>query len=612
MMKRGIWIILILSMLISSSIAYADYLNIELSGNKTSINQAFDGVLKFNFSGSIEVDKNLNFNVNNLVYSKKLKDIYLHLGKTRFLAPEVNKNGNEIQDIPIIFSSPESKTVVGIDLSSTEGNIVEVSKLSIGFVGEAISNSYPSLKLDIGNDGITDYTFQGTPLDSYTLMDNSYLGDNMPDQWKGIRGNNRDTYCQTISLVPSNEYKINIKARKLVDGAIFNATIKNIEEGNSLSADCSSGSCCTLYQNGDQFLCNVKYEVNELSNHSVCVTAFGPDGNQDANLRYYELAADTGGLKGEGFYNGGLSNVDHFITISKRDYNNRLSSQNSKQFNDGSFILDFINGCETKCIIPIAISSDYAGKIRLNNLNLELEDESGPSTFTNFVPIITSGERANFSETFSIKLDYFENLKTPDTINSDNKLFAYIDNLRSNEIQFETVESAPLSIRVLNSYISAGQSINFIARSESNISRFSWNFGDGKNATGKEVNHIFNSSNNYLITLTAMDTNNIMSKVSVNLDVRPISENINNRILSLFSTISLSKESLASSSAQLKDTAGIIGFSDRINKAESDLRVLNITVNNLLINSNISTSEKEKKLIAPNNQLSTIESSTPI
>src|SRR3989344_1573608 len=214
-MKRGILLGVLLLVIINSGIVNADFLSINLSSNKVSQNQNFDGVLKFNFSSPVEVYKNITFNVDGVLYKKELIDVYGFLNKNNFLPEEIKKNGADTSELSITFDKAEKKVLAGIDLRSK---------------GEQFLDSFPTLKLDIGNDGIIDYIYLGSPLNTYTAMDSSYLGDNNPDQWKGIRGNNRDRYCQKISLTPSNEFKVSGVIKKIFDGAMLNATIKPFDE----------------------------------------------------------------------------------------------------------------------------------------------------------------------------------------------------------------------------------------------------------------------------------------------------------------------------------------------------------------------------------------------
>ena len=620
-MKRGILLGVLLLVIINSGIVNADFLSINLSSNKVSQNQNFDGVLKFNFSSPVEVYKNITFNVDGVLYKKELIDVYGFLNKNNFLPEEIKKNGADTSELSITFNEAEKKVLAGIDLSSTGGDINQISKFVLGFKGEQFLDSFPTLKLDIGNDGIIDYIYLGSPLNTYTAMDSSYLGDNNPDQWKGIRGNNRDRYCQKISLIPCNEFKVSGVIKKIFDGAMLNATIKPFDETIPDIDDCSIDKCCIMTQEGSSFSCNIKYEINEIGDYSVCVSAFGPE-NQDEDKRYYELAADTGGIKGESFYNGGQSSVDHFITVSKRDFDATLKTQISKNFDEDGIlaVTDYINrnDCSEKCIIPLAVSSESSGKIKINSLNLELEDSSGPSTLNKIIPIISLGKRANFSETFSVPLSFFNELAAPYNIGEGHKIYASInlDNiLKSNEVNFEVIEGLPLSISLSSRKVSVGQAVYFTARIFQDYSGniiYKWDFGDGKNSTGKEVSHSFNLSRIYTVSLTALSSSGEVSKTSISIDVRNISENINSRIDVLFSEIKSKRESFDSSSSQIKDTGALIGFSDKLIKLDSDLRALNASVNNILFNTNITSTEKEKRLIAPSNTLASLEGDLPL
>ena len=83
-MKRGILLGVLLLVIINSGIVNADFLSINLSSNKVSQNQNFDGVLKFNFSSPVEVYKNITFNVDGVLYKKELIDVYGFLNKNNF------------------------------------------------------------------------------------------------------------------------------------------------------------------------------------------------------------------------------------------------------------------------------------------------------------------------------------------------------------------------------------------------------------------------------------------------------------------------------------------------------------------------------------------------
>ncbi len=600
---------------------FADSMNINISRSKVSASQPFDGALKLSFSRPVDVDSDLVFNVDGSPYFTKLRIVYKYLGLTSFLPPSFEKSGNTVSEANTVFDSSGYKTVFGIDLSQTQ-DISAISKFKIGFNAEPVSGSYPSLALDVGNDGVIDYIYKGTPTDQYDSYDSSFLGDQNPDQWKGMRGNNQDRFCQVVSIRPSDEFKITAKIRKVNDGATLNASIKtNIDEIPDLR-DCSIDKCCTMSPTGsEEYSCNLNLgdSINQVGNYSVCVTAFGGD-ESDTNKVYFNLAADTDASVVQGWYNGDSSFVDHFIFVSRRLFDNRLKSQVDKELPSGIIDSYITSGnCDGACLfVPLKIYSDYAGKIKLNNLEVNYQDRSGPSSIVQFTPGVFFGERAN-PDNFSVPLNIFEGLKSPSAIGSNHNIYAEVriqPAVRSNTLQFEVVQGPPVSISYSPTYPSLGQEVSFSANIRSDYRKqivgYEWDFGSNTKKVGKNVKFIFNELKKYTIFVTAVDSDGAPSREYVIIDIRPLELSIGSRVSDSLSTVSSVRSSLDLSSSQTKDTASLIGFTDKLTKLESNLRSLNVSISKIVSNSSMPSEEKNRKLQPLNSQLLVIERSIPL
>ena len=102
-----------------------------------------------------------------------------------------------------LFNSPGSKLEIGIDFSSAGSRLssidtTEIRNFTISVQGSQVSDSYPTLSIDIGNDNIKDYKYQGNTLLGYEPTNRSYLSDNTPDGSVFIRGS--DVFCENVIL----------------------------------------------------------------------------------------------------------------------------------------------------------------------------------------------------------------------------------------------------------------------------------------------------------------------------------------------------------------------------------------------------------------------------
>ena len=626
--KRGIILIVLLIILSLSvfSLGFSSrsglYLN--LTRTKISPNQNFDGFVNISFKDPIPVDAKLKFFVNsrenkNVTYS--MEWLFRNVNDKEIISQRYDRSGAPVDSKDIFFNSPSSKIEAGIDMTSTTvADIEDITEFNMTFLGSSVDNSFPNLKVDIGNDGSIDYQFQGEILtNQFDSIPSPYLSSDTPSQTKEVGGQQQDVYCEKVFIdKPSKSYRISANVKRLVTGASLHAAIT--QDPNIVDCD-QTEKCCTLHPGStmNKFNCIVNTEINDQGDFYVCLTALGGDQN-DYSKAYYELGVDTDSSNVAGYYNGNPSSIDYFLSLEAQKYNNQLSSSIKHNF-DTQILKDYLTSCGNPCLlIPINITSNSRGKITLSGLNVKYTDSNGRgSRVTRFTPLNYLPKSINYTgKSLLINLNYLENL-TSNFISNNNNLFAkmVINNqeINSNLISYDVVEGPLAFINYNTGAPALNELVSFSGNRSVQVGNkrlvdFYWDFGDNNFSNGTFVQHSFINPGNYTVRLTVVDSDGLNGKDKVLIQVGQSNAEPRREVNNAFSLLQFSKNYLASSSSQVKDTAVILGISSRLTALESNLTSKNNSITNIL-NSDQSQSDKDSKLNVINQDLLQLEKSIP-
>src|SRR3989344_4231398 len=117
--------VLLVLVLLLANIASASFLDINLTKDKVGFNQAFDGIVRFNFTEPVLKDSKLIFHVNSISYEtpilELLDDDY------ELLQAEYKKTGENLNTVNVDFSKQEKKVILGFDFSGRDRTAGKVS-----------------------------------------------------------------------------------------------------------------------------------------------------------------------------------------------------------------------------------------------------------------------------------------------------------------------------------------------------------------------------------------------------------------------------------------------------------------------------------------------------
>src|SRR3989344_1065184 len=610
-------IVIILLIILANSVT-ASFLKINLTRNKVSLGQNFDGYMKFNLTQPALQDSKFLFHVNEKTYEVKLENV-LKNKEVQKLPPEYKKEGASASTISIDFSKNDTKVNAALDLSAKGRNHegVAVSSLQFDITGEQLNGKLPSdVTIDLGNDKSKEYRYQSNIFKGYKAGDRSYLGDNSLDSSVFIRGG--DIFCQKATLTPSKKYQVKTQVASLVSGAQLGMSIT--EEILSGIPDCTIEKCCTvstLSSTTKEASCTIEKDVPDEANYSICAYALG----EEYGTNYFKLAVDTDETKINGYANGNEVSEDYFIYADYGEFDNTLSGTARVEINP-DIVNSYIQGgnCGNNCLlIPLSISSKTAGRIKLSNIALNYEYDGVARELNSLQKISSIPERLNYTKTVNVELSSLNNVVAPAEKRTDNELYAEIDTgeekLTSNRIRFDSLEGPKPYIRYGPATAKPGIAITFDASNtttqrDREIEKYEWDFGDGGKAEGIEAKHTYVNASTYLVILKATDTEGLTGTDRIVIIVTE-GTGIDNEINSTLQAISNLRAKIEKGSAQLKDSTEQIGINILLSSSETNITQIRNKKDTILENANLTETQKNQQLGLLINNLAEIKESIP-
>ncbi|MEK6947914.1 MAG: PKD domain-containing protein [Nanoarchaeota archaeon] len=587
--------ILLVFIILLANFATASFLDINLTKDKVGPGQSFDGYVIFNFTEPILKDSKLSFHVNSEVYETQIIDL---LEDYDLLEAEYRKNGENLNIVNVDFSKQEKKTVLGLDFSGRDRTAGKISVNSIQFdiKGETFNENKPSdVSIDIGNDNINDYKYQGNTLLGYEQLNRSYLADNTPDGSVYIRGS--DIFCESVILNASKKYRLKANVQRLVNDATLNLTLT--KEPLGYKPDCSTEKCCeikTFTGMQQEVNCEIDKDVAEDGIYSLCAYATG----DEYATNYFKLGTDLDEKIMSGYANGQDLSEDYYIYGDYAKYNNVLDNSIRVTI-DKDVINNYLqnNECDTCLLVPISISSKTPGRVILSNPSIQYEYDGIARELNSFATLSYLAERINNTGTIQRQLTDIKNLIAPNTKGNTNEIYAEINTLngilKSKRINFKVVDVPKAFIRYGPTNPKTGEMVLFDGSSSTKIRadiiKYEWEFGDGTKAEGEKTSHVYTNESSYNVVLTVTDDDELSGREVLTLTINKGNYSISSEADSIIQDINKLRAKIESGSSQLKDSAEQIGLNEILNNAYTEVTAIKSSNN-----TNLTEEQKTSKL----------------
>lgn len=583
-MKKGV--LLLLVGIIFACFVCAE-VSVQLDSSAFGPNQKLRGSVSFNFTDPLDKGSLFIFEVNGVTYDNTTLEAINSL-KGPFLTIPANyeATGPNVKRVTSYFSDKGSKIEAMLDLSENKINHInqfrDITALEFDVIGESDAGSYPkNVRVDIGNDGLVEYTFKGALTGGFELVNDSYLADDDPDSYVAINGANSTTYCEKIKLVPSSKYKIGVFARKTTEDAWkLKGSITTEPRIN-----CDKNNCCE-FNVGTTFSesqCEITYDVSDANkDYYICTYVDKGDGAKS----YFEIGTDTDPKYVYGYYNGGQVTRDYYIRAYWAKFEERLMSSSHVsgiETNLESFVGK--PGCTDSClVVPINITSDSKGKVSLDNLKLQFETTSGMITVISFMPVEYTPERYANVSVQKLPLTNFEDIFTPNEYGNDYLFSVELGDDLSEIVKFNVSHVPSVVINLKEDYAYVGQPFDFMGyntkayETNKTIESYFWDFGDGTNTTGVNVSHTFTKGGTFEVSLLATDEDGLTGEGSLKIMVLGLESTLGDEINSSKIMIEERIKAIEKDTTTL-DTAKSLGIYDDLVNGLNQIKNLEIQYN---------------------------------
>lgn len=251
-------------------------------------------------------------------------------------------------------------------------------------------------------------------------------------------------FCEAVELPESKHFNLSAKVKRNFDGANIKAVLL------SFDGEYASGGAdfCDLPEPGvglnpDWYSCDLSFTKSKQGIYLVCVY-FEGDNEKD----YYELSRDSNPsdskfdcpITGGDSYCMKSTSKNYFIRVKAAEYSGVLSgtvnwvegvTDQGMDYSLIQFLQDCVEDEIGDCVIPVAISSESAGDIKVSDLRIDYTEQGGGTSYSNkfydvvelpgSIAEIDGVKLENASKTIQISLSEF-NITAPN-ITEDSKTF---------------------------------------------------------------------------------------------------------------------------------------------------------------------------------------------
>ncbi|MDO8622968.1 MAG: PKD domain-containing protein, partial [archaeon] len=352
-------------------------------------------------------------------------------------------------------------------------------------------------------------------------------------------------FCQRINLSESPGFDLGAWVQKEGSQRVNLKMSLYDLEGNEIStAKCNLPEATTT---GSEINCSVNYLTTGAKEYYVCI-------NGDVDTGLYKIKGNSNPSKFCGFF--GIPSQEeessYQIFARGRKFDTMTNVKIENTLSEGTFsekALSYVtekygSDCSNGCIVPIKLISKANQQITLSGLRSRYEKTGGEVVDENFY-ILQEGDAKITAENKSINLER-ANFRVSKTEDLGDKIFILklnSQNIFSKQITIKNI-STILYLRplvVIAAYPTPFEAGIRLGESAENITKYEWDFGDGKKKTTdtNKVEYNYNSVGVYYIKLTITDSTSYQTSKTFMINATSpkdaINQTINNKLSEILS-----------------------------------------------------------------------------
>lgn len=421
-------------------------------------------------------------------------------------------------------------------------------------ISNADVNFPDSPEIDVNNDNLIEWKFQGKAPASIDWNVNPYLGPSVDTTGATELNLDASGTCQQIFLNKSDTFRISSTLRKsIANPPSLGVYIHGVET--------SLQSCSSLQSTFSQIECTISVSIplND-GEYKVCLTA----PSSGVILAVNDTVTNPNGYRCTAPSCSKVQFTDYAIQAKSSNFITTL--QESLEYfesnvNKGSYFKDaiasYLQKCSYQddyCIIPINVSAK-TNNVKIHDLFYKETLSDGQIYDRNkfLLGVESKGEKPLYelSSQKSIPLQAF-NLLAPKDVGNYTLKVEYGEQSAAASLKVIPAPTAKFNVSLALSPIE--QPITFDASQSSGDSNltFSWDFGDNRTAAGKVVTHAYLQVGKYSARLTVTDENNIQDSKTSQLEIfsETASDELTQNTISHLESL---QQDYASSSQEIKE-----------------------------------------------------------
>jgi hypothetical protein len=435
---------------------------------------------------------------------------------------EMGYSANNPEQTKQFFISAKQEDKVGLKLT---GDLSNINNVNLTILSDAPLSCFNQLEIDFFDDGINDImNYKMEELECPFYKRTGCFNESN----SGMKNYDilNEPYCQRITLSNSPGFKLGAWIKKESGDMNLSMNIYT-KSGQNTNKKCILPSASS---EGSVISCNVEFAVLEDTDYYICVNK--ESGNGNYKIRGYNGNCGFVGLpqKQENAAFQIEATGLTFASPGQIEIKNKFTNNNNINSMIEQYIIskygNDMNCPQDGCIIPIRINADQSQTITFSSLQLQYTD-IGSTLENNYYNLESSSAKIN-SPYSKLYLDG-ANFNVPEDIgNHTFKVLVDGNEILSKEIK---VEELPMIDGLSPSTTASAVPTIFrvLINNTLNITRYNWEFGDGKNATSisNQISYTYNNSGNYQLKISVTDNKQRTSYRIFDIEVKTPEEIIN-------------------------------------------------------------------------------------
>ena len=389
-------------------------------------------------------------------------------------------------------------------------------------VSNADANYPDTPMVDVGNDGVIEWKFQGKAPASIDWNVNSYKGPEINAVDATELNLDSIGTCQQIFLNKSDTFRISSTLRKSITSPpSLGIYIQGIET--------SQQPCDALQSSFAQVECTISTNtpINE-GDYKICLIA----PSAGIVLAVNDSAANSQGYRCTASSCNKVSNTDYAIKAKASNFITTLQESLNyfeSNTNQGTYLKDaianFLQACTYQndlCIIPINVTAKNGNNVKIHELSYVETLEDGQSYNRNkfLLGVNSEGQKANYRLTSraAIPVSKFDILAPKDIGNYTLKVEYGAETATAN-IQVVSAPTAGFNLSQQLAPIATPITFDASSSKSDSLLTYSWDFGDNTTANTKTAVHSYLLPKTYLVNLKVTDENKISDERTLQIEI---------------------------------------------------------------------------------------------